>query len=557
MTKLRTLATLLVLAGGLAQPVAAQDATRATPSPSDQLLELENRIQRLTTLHETAKGEDQEVFYDQLARRWFEHHELLNRIAADLARDTEKAAADSVAFAQARASLAKEIAFLKQRVKIRIDDLAKLLVERASAPRESWFAMEEKMADLSTLVDRMMYAIASDYKSAETLRMDVATERAEFDELMANRASLQAARIEAGRQELVRLQQRLSRPGAQTEALEMERAAVKERIRWNSASLEILVESMQNRRVDTTAYQAILLETTGQLGKGALDPKVLGTLVQKWIAKAAYWLRLNASKILVRVLAVALVLVAAWATAYATRRVIRRTLGSKRLSASKLLQELLIGTASRVVWILGFIVVLSMVGIDIGPMLAGLGIAGFILGFALQETLSNFASGLMIMMYRPFDVGDVVTAAGVTGKVDGLTIVSTVITTFDNQRIVVPNSKVWGNVITNATAETVRRVDLVFGIGYQEDIDKARRILEDIISAHPLVLKDPEPVVRLNKLGESSVDFVCRPWCKTVDYWTVYWDVTQQVKKRFDAEGVSIPFPQRDVHVYQHAASPR
>jgi small conductance mechanosensitive channel len=234
------------------------------------------------------------------------------------------------------------------------------------------------------------------------------------------------------------------------------------------------------------------------------------------------------------------------------RRAVERVVRSSRIAASELLKRLLINTISKLIWFMGFLVVLSMFGIDIGPMLAGLGIAGFVLGFALQDTLSNFAAGLMIMVYRPFDVEDIVTAGGVTGVVQAVTLVSTVITTFDNQLMIVPNSKVWGDVINNVTAEESRRVDLVFGIGYADDIDKAQRIMDDVVRSHDRVLEDPEPTIQVHNLGDSSVDFVCRPWCRTEDYWTVYWDVTRAVKERFDAEGISIPFPQRDVHVYQH-----
>ena len=134
-----------------------------------------------------------------------------------------------------------------------------------------------------------------------------------------------------------------------------------------------------------------------------------------------------------------------------------------------------------------------------------------------------------------------------------MNLVSTTIKTFDNQIVVVPNGKIWGGVITNVTGSSTRRVDMTFGISYSDDITKTAKILEDIVSKHELVLEDPAPVVRLHELGDSSVNFICRPWVKTADYWTVYWDVTRTVKERFDKEGVSIPFPQRDVHIYQTA----
>ncbi|MDK9764968.1 mechanosensitive ion channel, partial [Vibrio sp. D420a] len=136
--------------------------------------------------------------------------------------------------------------------------------------------------------------------------------------------------------------------------------------------------------------------------------------------------------------------------------------------------------------------------------------------------------------------------------VKDMSLVSTTVQTIDNQRLVIPNNKIWGDVINNITAERVRRVDMVFGIGYSDDIDKAKSVLNDIIINHPKVLKKPEHMIKLHTLNTSSVDFVVRPWVKTDDYWDVYWDVTETVKKRFDEEGITIPFPQRDVHIYNH-----
>jgi small conductance mechanosensitive channel len=203
----------------------------------------------------------------------------------------------------------------------------------------------------------------------------------------------------------------------------------------------------------------------------------------------------------------------------------------------------------------GFVVALSMLGINVGPLLAAIGAAGFIIGFALQGTLSNFASGIMILIYRPYDVGDIIEVGGASGTVDAMTIVSTTLMTLDNQKIVVPNNMIWGDKITNFTGSEKRRVDMVFGIGYGDDIAKAQKILEEILVNHAAVLKDPEPVVKVHELADSSVNFVVRPWVETENYWDVYWDITRTVKERFDAEGVSIPFPQRDVHLHPVSAT--
>jgi small conductance mechanosensitive channel len=199
---------------------------------------------------------------------------------------------------------------------------------------------------------------------------------------------------------------------------------------------------------------------------------------------------------------------------------------------------------------LGVLMALSQIGISLAPMLAGLGVAGFIIGFALQDTLGNFASGAMILIYRPFDVGDLVEVTGASGLVKRMNLVSTTIVTLDNQTLVIPNSKIWGDVIKNVTAQKERRVDLEFGIAYDDDIELAERILTEIVAAHEDILEYPEVMIKLHTLGDSSVNFIVRPWTKTENYWNVYWDLTREVKLRFDREGISIPFPQRDVHVY-------
>ncbi len=229
----------------------------------------------------------------------------------------------------------------------------------------------------------------------------------------------------------------------------------------------------------------------------------------------------------------------------AADRALRRV---KRLTA--LLREFISTTVRRVALAVGIIVGLAALEVNIGPLLAIIGAAGFVVAFALQSTLSNFASGIMILLYRPFDVGDAVDVAGISGTVASLNLVSTTLTTADNKRVVVPNNAIWGGIITNSTGSETRRVDMEFGIGYDSDMDRAREVLERIVKEHRLVLEQPEPLVRVHKLADSSVNLVCRPWVKTADYWTVYWDVTQKVKEEFDRSGIKIPFPQSDVHVH-------
>ncbi|MDG2148858.1 MAG: mechanosensitive ion channel family protein [Planctomycetota bacterium] len=233
--------------------------------------------------------------------------------------------------------------------------------------------------------------------------------------------------------------------------------------------------------------------------------------------------------------------------------VVGRALKAGKLSASELLIKFFVTSTRKVVFLIGLVMGLGQLGMDVGPLLAGVGVVGFVVGFALKDTLGNFAAGIMILLYRPYDVGDFVEVAGHTGKVDAMSLASTVMLTTDNQKLTIPNGSIWGGVIRNVTAQETRRIDLTFGIGYEDDINKAAAIIEDILAKHELVLKDPAPVVRLTELADSSVNFVCRPWTKTSDYWGVKCDVTKSVKERFDAEGISIPFPQRDVHLFKES----
>ena len=218
-------------------------------------------------------------------------------------------------------------------------------------------------------------------------------------------------------------------------------------------------------------------------------------------------------------------------------------------SNSQLLNDFIANIIHKVVMLIGLLVALAALDINVGPIMAMVGAAGFVVAFALQGTLSNFASGLMIMLYRPYDIGDVVDVAGIVGTVESMTLVSTSIVTPDNRMMVVPNNSIWGNIITNVNHSDTRRVDMTFGIGYNDDIDQAEKVMQKILLEHPLVLKDPAPAIAITELADSSVNFNCRPWVKTADYWTVYADVTRAVKEAFDKEGISIPYPQMDVHM--------
>lgn len=203
-------------------------------------------------------------------------------------------------------------------------------------------------------------------------------------------------------------------------------------------------------------------------------------------------------------------------------------------------------------WILKvilFIVVASMIGIETTSLVALLGAAGLAIGLALQGSLGNFAGGVIILVFKPFKVGDWIEVEGKVGRVDEIQIFNTLLTTRDNMRIIIPNGILSNNSLINITAEPHLRIDMTFGISYGDSVKKAKEILYDVLRSNKMVLKDPEPFVGVSEHGDSSINFVVRPWVNSEFYWDVFYEIHEEVKEAFDREGISIPFPQRDVHL--------
>ena len=239
---------------------------------------------------------------------------------------------------------------------------------------------------------------------------------------------------------------------------------------------------------------------------------------------------------------------------YVGRMVVSLVVGSVgKLLAGRGMDEILIGFLTSIMrWVLLLFVIvaaLSQLGVDTTSLVALLGAAGLAIGLSLQSSLSNFASGVMLIIFRPITKGDFVEIAGTSGSVESISIFTTTLTSPDNKEVLVPNGAILSNNIINYSARPTRRVDMVFGIGYNDDIKKAKELLEQIVAADSRVLADPEPVIALGELGDSSVNFLVRPWVNSEDYWSVLWETTEMVKLKFDEAGISVPYPQMDVHI--------
>jgi len=429
----------------------------------------------------------------------------------------------------------------------RSDDL-RVAIEDASADDKESMKKEIEYADHWYGVT--LGLLADQAAAMETFGVGAEESKAFLAEHLADRAELLAGRVLLARDEVDRIARLAAVDPANTEIVsELDRA---------DNELDVLIGQLQDTsrlmeelEMDASDYEQLVFEVTGEITTDLLNRNVLGGLAKSWLRAAGDWIRVHGPGAVFKLLVFVAILVAFRVLAKIARSVTQRAMKASKLEVSQLLERTTLSLVGSVVMIFGLLVALSQVGFQVAPLLAGLGVAGFIVGFALQDTLGNFASGVMILLYRPYDVGDLVEAAGVCGTVKDMSLVSTTILTLDNQTLIIPNSKIWGDVIKNITAQTRRRVDLVFGIGYADDIEHAERILKEIVEADDRVLRDPAPNIRLHNLGDSSVDFIVRPWVATADYWDVYWDITREVKMRFDAEGISIPFPQRDVHVIQ------
>jgi len=509
---------------------------------------LDARLAGLRRLAVDATGVDAAAVELSIEAGQIERVAVLHELAA-VARDEKTDAGER---AEARAIVEVEMPRVAQPIVDYVDAIERRLSETnervAAASGKKALTLAQQASALVARANVGYKLLARHVELMGALGLDAQTLRTGLEERLERRAALSSSRLALAEEESSRIRAGLSKTPDDSDA-KADLAVVEERIGASVDALRTTIDLMNAAELDATDYQQSLIEATGEIDATTLNPGVAVGMVGKWLRQMQTWLGENGLNIALKGVIFVVLIVLFRFLAAGVRGVVTRALDSSRLQASALLRRMVVQWAGSTVMLVGILVALSQLGISVGPLLAGLGIAGFIVGFALQDTLSNFASGMMILLYRPFDIGDVVEAAGVLGTVSQMNLVSTTILTADHQTLVVPNTKIWGDVIRNITVQGTRRIDLTFGTGYGDDIERAERVLREIVTSHEKVLEEPAPVVELHTLGESSVDFVVRPWVKSSDYWRVYWDITRAVKKRFDEEGISIPCPQRDLHL--------
>jgi small conductance mechanosensitive channel len=411
---------------------------------------------------------------------------------------------------------------------------------------------------IEQMQDNQIALMVSNLARMEQLKVPAEDDKAYLEELLPRRAIELSGRISLALDTIDTLKKWLENASPEEQqAIEAQLRTIEFQKNSVANSLSVTLEMMQQLNIETSQFGQILVLATGELLNKTVNTEVAIGVLQKVWRSARLWLDENLSEIIVRLFTFLLILLAFKVLARMVSGVLLRIISRSSMKTSQLLNTFVQGITSKVIMLVGIIVALTQLGIELGPLLAGLGIMGFVVGFALQDTLSNFASGMMILITRPFDIDDVIDAGGVNGIVRSMNLISTTIVTFDNQQIVVPNSKVWGNTIRNVSARDKRRVDLSFALSHQVDSAHMEALFKEVVDADQRVLEDPAPTIKLNKVGEYSSEFIVRPWVLSKDYWSFYWDMTRAIKDRLDNEELAFTRHQQDIHLqYPNKSSP-
>jgi small conductance mechanosensitive channel len=495
---------------------------------------------------DSTRGASREYLEELIAQREADLHAGILSVIASI-RDAE---ARGVDVTEARRALAEASAQEWPRHLAQLEGRARSLVAMGRASDAASGAERVTIeAQMSQYSDRLLgnYEWFVDVLLAlERAGIDVSQPRALVTEALPPAAHGMVTRLQLAQRAKSSAVARLSRDAANTD-LRYAVEAADERLDRAAHSLTAAIDLMGRLHLATTDLRVARIAETGTLNADIFQWPVLTGLMQRLWTRLLEFFAAQVPRWLFKGMVIILTFLAFRALAHVVRSIVRPAIA--RWRGSELMRRTVVRFSGTLVMVIGFVVILTQLGVQVAPLLAGFGILGVVIGFALQSTLSNFAAGGMILGNQPFDIGDEIEVAGASGTVKRMTLVSTTIMTPDNQTLIIPNSTVWGDVIRNRTTQPVRRVDMTFGIGYQDDIEHAERVLQEIVARVENVLKSPAPVIKLHQLADSSVNFIVRVWAPKAQYWDVYWELTRAVKLGFDREGISIPFPQRELHV--------
>jgi len=500
----------------------------------------------LTALADSARGASRE-FLEELI--WQRHSEfstgalaLAEKVKAEKSRGRDVSEVKRVLNEAVRTEWPSYLAQLQRREQA----LSALGMSGDAASGAERLAIESQMTQQVERLLETYQSLVSVLLALERIEIDVSEQRAFLVHMLRVTAEGMVTRVQLAKRDQASAGARLSRDASNAE-LRYGFEAADERFKRASRSLSTAIHLMSRLGLENTDLQVALIATTGRITADVFKGNVILGLLRAWWGRFVEFLFAKAPQWLFQGVLIVLTFLGFRALSNLVRRAVRRAV--RYSTFSELMRSTIVRMSASAVMLIGFFVILTQLGVQVAPLLAGLGIAGFAVGLAMQSTLANFAAGGMILGNQPFDIGDDIEVAGISGIVKRMTLVSTTVLTYDNQTLIIPNSTVWGGVIRNRTAQPTGRVDLTFSVDYGDDIEKAERALNEIVAAQEDVLKDPAAVIKLHQLADSSVNFVVRVWTRKERYWDVYWALTRAVKLRFDQDGITIPFPQRELHV--------
>jgi small conductance mechanosensitive channel len=546
----RTLLLISLLVVNLAKPALPQEASNAEPiaAARDLLAGIERDVTALEQLETEPKptgSEEQALLELRRARTSEDLLARINEFVGVVVELQQDGSGVPELHEAAKKFVLKIDPLARKRIAELNAEIAALGAQRDKSEGDVRDRIEAKIARRAELLRKVFQATFQNFQNMRSLGLDTAEAGARLGEAVTDRAEDTLSRLEIVEGKAASLKAQLAvNPDDAAGKVAMDTAEAAKAVAV--ADLTAAIGMMSELKLDTTKYQQALIQATGQISTDILDPRVAFGLVREWLAALKKQFVENGPTWAFKLLVISGILLLFHLLGRVMQRLVRRGLTASKLRLSQMLSETIVVTSGNLVRILGVLIALSQVGFALGPVLAGFGVAGFIAGFALQETFANFASGVMILIYRPFDIGDGVEAGGAAGVVSAMSMVSTRILTDDNQVLVVPNGKIWGDVIKNVTAEKTRRVDLSFRVHYGESVEKIEKLLADIVASHPKVLKDPAAIVKLHALEDASLQFIVRAWVKREDYWEVHWDLTRAVKLRFDQESIRVALPQHE-----------
>lgn len=531
---------------GLSQAQSAQQKNNEAVKSEEtlnqsEITQISDTMKLLTKKAQTLKG-------DRLAIVQLEIYNMNEKLRKVLKSAVEQKDSDKTLLTQQIQMQTEYYKFYLSYVEKKLDSL-QTEIEKAS--KEDRLLMQIPLNELRIGQAVLYTEQYQNYAWLQSLGIDTDKQISEFKDKLQDLAHFTSAALNYSLTHKESLQRQLDGlPTAQADKINLEISYLQRDINTYSKALSRLVDTADALSIDTVELRHELFTATGDITHDLFSWAVLKSTFLSWSTQFTSWFVSNSPNILFNIFMFVLILALARVLAQFVQHILKKAVKAPHLKLSNLMQQFILSMSVKLIFCVALLIALAQVGLDLTPVIAGLGVAGIIIGFALQDTLSNFASGMMLLIYRPFDEGDWINAAGVEGTVSHVSLVNTTIRTFSNEVLLVPNSKIWMEVIINRTYEKVRRVDMVFGIGYKDSIPKAEKIFEEILAADERVLKAPAPIIKVNTLGESSVDFIVRPWVRTDDYVDVMRDCTREVKMRFDAEGINIPFPQRDIHLH-------